>query len=218
MFAKLEITGVIEVMTGLHIGGSSAFAAIGAVDSPVIKDPLTGLPIIPGSTLKGKMRTLLAKQYNETQAAKPSQDAECILKLFGSAEKNKARSGKLLFSDAIMSNWEDLRKKGLTSRTEVKFENTINRLSGVANPRQIERVVRGSEFPLSMIYEVTDGSAVQEDFKMIREGLRLLEYDYIGGSGSRGYGKVRFRNLAVELAVGNLGEEDLGACRSILEG
>ena len=88
MFAKLEITGTIEVMTGMHIGGSSAFAAIGAVDSPVIKDPLTGLPIIPGSSLKGKMRTLLAKQYNEVVAANPDQDAECILTLFGSAKKN----------------------------------------------------------------------------------------------------------------------------------
>ena len=66
MFAKIEIRGIIEVVTGLHIGGSTAFSAIGAVDSPVVKDSLTNLPLIPGSSLKGKMRTLLAKQYNET--------------------------------------------------------------------------------------------------------------------------------------------------------
>ena len=218
MFAKIEITGIIEVVTGLHIGGSDAFAAIGAVDAPVIKDPLTGLPIIPGSSLKGKMRTLLAKQYNESPAANPSEDAECILKLFGSAAKAKARSGRLLFSDAIMSNWEDLRKKGLTSRTEIKFENGINRLSGVANPRQIERVVRGSEFPLSLIYEVEDSTSPAEDFRMIKEGFRLLEYDYIGGNGSRGYGKVKFRDLAADLVIGEVDPEILDECRSILEG
>lgn len=62
MYAKIQITGTIEVKTGMHIGGSSAYAAIGAVDSTVIKDVRTGLPMIPGSSLKGKMRTLLARQ------------------------------------------------------------------------------------------------------------------------------------------------------------
>ena len=54
MIAKVEITGILEVVTGLHIGGNSAFAAIGAVDSPVISDVRTRDPIIPGSSLKGK--------------------------------------------------------------------------------------------------------------------------------------------------------------------
>ena len=74
MYTKIQITGTIEVLTGMHIGGSSAFAAIGAVDSPVIKDVLSGCPMIPGSSLKGKMRTLLAKEYNESVADKPDQD------------------------------------------------------------------------------------------------------------------------------------------------
>lgn len=52
MFAKIEINGTIEIVTGLHIGGSSAFSAIGAVDSPVIKDGRTNMPMIPGSSLK----------------------------------------------------------------------------------------------------------------------------------------------------------------------
>ena len=53
MYAKIQITGNLEVKTGMHIGGSSAFAAIGAVDSPVIKDGRTQSPMIPGSSLKG---------------------------------------------------------------------------------------------------------------------------------------------------------------------
>lgn len=60
-FAKIKFSAQIRLETGLHIGASNAFAAIGAIDSPVIKDPITNLPIIPGSSLKGKMRTLLAK-------------------------------------------------------------------------------------------------------------------------------------------------------------
>lgn len=78
MYAKIQITGVIEVKTGMHIGGSSAFAAIGAVDSPVIKDVRSNQPMIPGSSLKGKMRTLLAKEYNMELAKKPDDDALCL--------------------------------------------------------------------------------------------------------------------------------------------
>ncbi len=216
MFAKLEITGTIEIVTGMHIGGSSAFAAIGAVDSPVIKDPLTGLPIIPGSSLKGKMRTLLAKKYNESFKVKPDQDAECILSLFGSAQKNAVRAGRLLFTDSVMSNWEELKRRGLTSRTEVKFENSISRTTAVANPRQIERVVRGSEFPMSLVYEVEDEDKIVSDFQIIEDGIRLLEYDYLGGSGSRGYGKIQFKDLSVDAVVGNVSDEILEECRNIL--
>lgn len=218
MFAKIEIQGIIEVVTGLHIGGSSAFSAIGAVDSPVVKDTLSGLPIIPGSSLKGKMRTLLAKKYNTTLVNTPNQDNEKIRDLFGYSEKEKARTGRLLFSDAIMSNWEELRKHGLTSRTEVKFENTISRTTAIANPRQIERVIRGSQFPLSLVYEVNDDKTdIVSDFRMIRDGLILLEYDYLGGNGSRGYGKIKFNDLTADLVVGFVDEAIMEECKAILE-
>ena len=67
MYGKIQISGQIEIMTGMHIGGSSQFSAIGAVDSPVIRDVTTSLPMIPGSSLKGKMRSLLAKKYNKNE-------------------------------------------------------------------------------------------------------------------------------------------------------
>ena len=86
MYAKIQITGTIEVLTGMHIGGSSAFAAIGAVDSPVIKDARENIPMIPGSSLKGKMRTLLAKEINTVVACKPDDDDERITRLFGTAK------------------------------------------------------------------------------------------------------------------------------------
>ena len=216
MFAKIEITGTIEVVTGMHIGGSSAFSAIGAVDSPVIKDMRTGYPIIPGSSLKGKMRSLLAKRYNTVFATTPDDDAECLTSLFGSAKKGNVRTGRLLFSDMLLGNWEELKKQGLTSKTEIKFENTIKRTTAVANPRQIERVIRGSEFPLYLVYEVVDEETLKKDFEILREGFRLLEYDYLGGSGSRGYGKIKIKNLYAEAVIGEVDTDVMEECQQIL--
>ena len=58
MFAKIEISGIVEAVTGIHIGGNDQFSAIGAIDSPVIRDKMSDNPIIPGSSLKGKFRSL----------------------------------------------------------------------------------------------------------------------------------------------------------------
>ena len=207
MYAKIQITGKLEVVTGMHIGGSSAFAAIGAVDSPVIKDSRENLPMIPGSSLKGKMRTLLAKEYNETVAAKPDEDNERIVRLFGSAKKGNIKRIRIHIADMVMANADEFRQRGTQSLTEIKFENTINRLTAVANPRQIERVIRGSEFALDMIYEVEEESEIVEDLSMLAEGMKLLQYDYLGGHGSRGYGKVRFKDVQADTVVGELDEK-----------
>lgn len=207
MYAKIQITGILEVVTGMHIGGSSAFAAIGAVDSPVIKDSRDNLPMIPGSSLKGKMRTLLAKEYNETVAAKPDDDNERIVRLFGSAKKGNIKRSRIQIADMVMVNADEFRQRGSQSLTEIKFENTINRLTAVANPRQIERVIRGSEFDLDMIYEVEEESEIVEDLSMLAEGMKLLQYDYLGGHGSRGYGKVRFKDVQADTVVGELDEK-----------
>ena len=187
MFAKIEISGKLEVVTGLHIGGSSAFSAIGAVDSPVVRDSRTNMPMIPGSSLKGKMRTLLAKRYNQTVAATPDDDADCLTELFGSAKKGRVKTSRILFSDMFLENKEELKQVGVEDPVEIKFENSINRATAVANPRQIERVVRGAQFPLQMIYEVKDEETLYKDLEILKEGFRLLQYDYLGGSGSRGY-------------------------------
>lgn len=216
MYAKIKISGDILVKTGMHIGGSSAFAAIGAVDSPVIKDVRTNLPMIPGSSLKGKMRSLLAKEFNEA-VVEPNHDDPRIIRLFGSA-KGKVKRSRLLFSDMVLANEGELRNAGLQSMTEVKFENSISRLTAVANPRQIERAVRGSIFELDLIYEVEEADELLEDMEMLAEGMKLLQYDYLGGSGSRGYGKVAFQNLEAELVVGKLDERQIEECNEILAG
>lgn len=217
MYAKIQITGEIEVKTGMHIGGSAAFAAIGAVDSPIIKDVRTNLPIIPGSSLKGKMRTLLAKAYNDKVASKPDDDAECLLRLFGCAKKEHVKRSRVLISDMLMINADELRQQGLQSLTEIKFENTINRATAVANPRQIERAIRGSSFGLDIVYEVENRDEVIEDMEILAEGFKLLQYDYIGGSGSRGYGKIAFKNLDAEVVVGELDEDIINKCNEVLQ-
>ncbi len=222
MFAKIEITGILEVKTGLHIGGNGAFAAIGAVDSPVIRDVRSDDPIIPGSSLKGKMRSLLAKMYNETTATNPDDDAECLTGLFGSAKKDKKKDkveihvGRVLFSDMFLQNKEELKKQNIYRATEVKFENSINRSTAVANPRQLERVIRGAEFGLNLVYEYKDDETMLQDFEILRDGFKLLQYDYLGGSGSRGYGKVAFRDLHVEVLVGEVNEEIVDKCQDLL--
>lgn len=182
VFAKIKLTAQIRLETGLHIGTNNAFAAIGATDSPVIKDPITNLPIIPASSIKGKMRTLLAKAYNETLAEKPGEDGEILSRLFGNSSDNRYKVGRLIFRDAFLINKEKLDSLGVKSYTEVKFENTIDRITAVATPRQIERAIRTSAFNFELIYEITDESQeqVEEDFKVILDGLKLLELDYQG--------------------------------------
>lgn len=215
MYAKIEITGIIESVTGMHIGGSTEFAAIGAVDSPVIRDAQTNHPMIPGSSLKGKLRSLLARQYNqEVIVATPNDDDERILRLFGSSEKPHRRS-RLIFSDMVLSNADELKAAGV-SETEVKFENAINRISAEANPRQIERSVRGGKYKLNLIYNAEKEEEIAEDMQTLRDGLKLLEYDYLGGHGSRGYGKVKIYDIDADCVAGEIAEDTMDRCRAIL--
>lgn len=220
MYSKIQITGVLETKTGMHIGGSSAFSAIGAVDSPVIKDVRTGKPMVPGSSLKGKIRTLLAKKYNEA-VVNPDNDAECIRRVFGSAKKdkdNKVHASKIIVSDMFLLNEDEIRNRGIESLTEVKFENSINRATAVANPRQIERAIKGLQFGIDMIYEVDNGKEdeVIDDIKLLAEGMKMLEYDYLGGSGSRGYGKVQFFDMTAKVVIGALDDSVVAEVNEVL--
>ena len=203
MYAKITILADIEIITGMHIGTGDSFSAIGAVDSTVIRDPVTMLPIIPGSSLKGKMRYLLAKYLNKgILLNEPNKDREEVIRMFGNSEKPITRA-RLKFNDCFMKNADELQKRRV-SPTEVKYENTISRKTAVANPRQLERVVRGSIFSMELFYELygEDTKEVFEDFKNIKLAFRLLEYDYLGGHGTRGSGRIKFNNLKAEAAKG----------------
>lgn len=221
MYGKIEISGKIELLTGMHIGASDSFAAIGAIDTPVIKDPISGLPLIPGSSLKGKMRTLLAKQYNAKALAKWEEDDEKITRLFGSSKSVKNGNpvqSRILFSDVIMENLDEIKSHGVDTPTEEKKENSIDRATGIANPRVIERVIKGATFPLQIIYNIDCSEEVVEDFQTIADGLKLLQYDYLGGHGSRGYGRIAISDVQIEVVVGDVEDDVMEQCEAIIEG
>lgn len=219
----IAIEGQIELLTGLHIGGGSDAMHIGGVDNPVIKHPHTQEPYIPGSSVKGKVRSLLEWYYGLVeythgspfgfkQIDKVSADqkdaAFNLVKLFGASggdiSKNDAQKigpTRITVRDAMpTSAWlEDIKEKSLLL-TEAKSENTINRISGTAdNPRQSERVPSGASFDFSLQIKVLEGDDEQALVNMVLTGLKLLEQDALGGSGSRGYGRVQFK-LKDELA------------------
>lgn len=207
-----KITGNIELVTGLHIGGSDTEMSIGGTDNPVIKNPISKQPYIPGSSIKGKMRSLLewdlgvvglceGKPLSFEHLAKISnpddqQQAQTLLKLFGGAPMPTTEQAliidigptRLSFWDCELdSNW--VKNQGSNLLTEIKTENTIDRIKGGAeHPRHVERVPAGAVFQFALSMRVHD----DEDLTpMLLRGLHLLELTGLGGSSSRGYGKIK---------------------------
>lgn len=204
ILGKLIITGELKLLTGMHIGAGNDFASIGAVDSVIVRDSITKKPYIPGSSIKGKMRYLLARVYSANGKLQNCKD-ECakIGRLFGQSEKYISR---LQFSDIFFNDEsEALIEKMDTDLylSEIKFENTINRITAVANPRQLERVPAGSVFDFRLVYNVENIEELEEDLGNINKCINLLKDDYLGGHGTRGYGRVEFDNLEFKFKAYN---------------
>jgi len=222
LLGKLEIRGRLECLTGLHIGASKETMEIGALDSPVVRDPISKSPYIPGSSLKGKLRALLEKanpgllpnrsggsgtRRHECEDWDPKEQTPGALycpvcRLFGSTgpgEKNRNFPARLKVRDLHLINKEELEAidTGLYM-TEWKFENGIDRVTSAANPRNIERVPRGALFSFSMVYDVEDTDTMGEDLQNLNLAIRLLHDDSLGGHGSRGYGQVRLDFESIE--------------------
>ena len=197
---KIIIQGDLTIKTGMHIGGGSDYAPIGAVDSPFIRDSLTQEPIIPGSSLKGKIRTLLARYRSEKNIVNSiDEDDDVIKRLFGSTRPQTI--SRLQFQDLFISEETKLLFESIDTDTymgEVKFENTINRVTSVAMPRQIERVPAGTKFVFKLVYTLIDKDEVEEDLRILRTGLELLQLDYLGGHGTRGYGRISIDNVTIK--------------------
>ena len=212
LLEKVIIRAVLTVKTGLHIGGSSDYAPIGAVDSVFVRDPLTKQPMIPGSSVKGKMRTLLAKTRNGGGIGNsPDNDEEVVLRLFGSAQKNHILFSRLQFSDSFVKDTSIKQFSSLDTDTylgEVKFENNIDRATGMATPRQIERVPAGMQFDFQLVYNLENKEESGEDMEVLRDGFRLLQLDYLGGHGSRGYGRVAFSDFSVTRVDAHTGKAE----------
>lgn len=192
MYGKILIECDMIIRTGMHIGAADAFSAIGAVDSQVVRDLRTGDPIVPGSSLKGKLRTLLARSLSGDIQNMPKHDDDNIVikRLFGSAKPVQA--ARLQFADCFVNNKAQMEKVGLT---EVKAENGIDRIKSIANPRFIERVTAGTSFAVRIVYEIADESQMEEDLRLLAKGMKLLQLDYLGGHGTRGSGRVSFNHF-----------------------
>lgn len=229
---KYVLAGRIVCVTGLHIGASAAGLEIGGVDNPVMKDPLTEYPYIPGSALKGKLRSLFEWSVGLVSPQSAQQDkysahdcrelkkkrdevsddngrtrwdnAFALARLFGpaSAEEDvRQRAGptRLTVRDTFPANdtvakWEEW--LGEKTYTEIKTENSLDRVTSEATPRPMERVPAGSEFNFEMIVDVYRADD-HELFKDLFTAMRLLENSALGGSGSRGHGQIEFRGLSL---------------------
>ena len=222
---KIFLTGTITALTGLHIGGHSGDLDIGGIDNPIIRNAFDRQPYIPGSSLRGKMRGLLDRNYNNPLNKRVGRDVrvhECetladykgcpVCQVFGVAPQRALR-GETMPTRVIVRDTR-LTDESLTALdrvdmdtdfTEIKTEVAIDRITSAATPRQQERVPAGATFgPFQIVHSLYTLDADEDEsqlhaelafFDTVLTGIELLEDDYLGGSGSRGYGQIAFENL-----------------------
>lgn len=215
---RLTGSAEIRILTGLHIGAGNDRIEIGGIDNPVLKHPHTNEPYIPGSSIKGRIRFLLEWAFgkvrddgkpwgSDDKAHQTNDPADPILRIFGNALKDwKGGPTRLIVRDApLKPEWVKETLAAGLPLTEEKTEVVIDRIQGKAHdkigPRQTERVPAGAVFEFAFgfrLYDTGDGGKRDQDcFNWFLGGLSLLEQDALGGSGSRGYGRIRFDNLVV---------------------
>ncbi|MDE0426612.1 MAG: type III-A CRISPR-associated RAMP protein Csm3 [Candidatus Poribacteria bacterium] len=178
LHGHIIISGILSCQSGIFIGGAEDTLQIGGVDKSVIRNPLTGEPYIPGSSLKGKLRSITerivtAAHNQPLRANRPGGDRErkvwrhecddfgdaktCQLcRVFGatgSVATNDNYPGALLVRDSTLFNKDDLLQDGLPI-IETKMENAIDRLTSAAHPRTFERVPAGAQFAFELIYRI----------------------------------------------------------------
>ena len=196
---KIKINTTIELITGLHIGGGSDNVEIGGIDNPVIKiSTKDNQPYIPGSSLKGKMRCLLEQIAGNPKVGGNQE----IDNLFGSSDAKNPAPSKIIVRDALLTpeSVDSLKNRDTMDMpyTEGKWENVIDRVKGTAeHPRQTERVPAGVFFNAEFILNIWDDDNETDMINLFKKGIRAIENDYLGGSGSRGYGQIRFGEMKV---------------------
>lgn len=193
---KIIYTGKIVLKTGLHIGGTNAALNIGGPDKFVVRNPINNIPYIPGSSLKGKLRSLIEiKNGCSKVSTDPNSESG---KLFGVAGGNdNTRPSRLIVRDAELDTES---KPGMFENTDLPFtesktEVNIDRVTSKANPRTFERVPAGAEFKLSMVLNIFEGEDEKELEGILFKAIEMLHDDYLGGQGSRGYGQVEIKDL-----------------------
>lgn len=199
---KIIIIGEIEALTGLMIGGSNTTMGIGGPDKMVIRNPINNHPYIPGSSIKGKMRSLLELSYGYIGNKKmgkvengPDENPDHeSTQLFGTARTDtRQRPSRLICRDGFLLNPSELAGTDLPY-TEAKTEVVIDRITSQAIPRTFERVPAGAKFGLNIVVNIFNEDTYKDQFQTLTfKALQLLQDDYLGGSGSRGNGQVKFK-------------------------
>lgn len=194
LIKKIKINTKLTLVTGLHIGGNSDNVEIGGIDNPVIKMATkNNQPYIPGSSLKGKMRCLLEQIAGSKEIGGNPE----INNLFGYSQNRQP--SKLIVRDAVLTDESVKMLRECDNLdmpfTESKYENTIDRVSATANPRQSERIPARAEFDVEFVINVWDDDKENDLYNLLRKGMDALENDYLGGNGSRGYGQIKFGEL-----------------------
>ncbi len=225
LYGKVVIRGVFRTLTGLHVGAGREAIAIGSLDNPVITDPVTKQPYVPGSSLKGKLRSLLERReargkpsfFNrdigrrgfpiKIHVCETKEEAySCpVCRVFGSSggrnDQGSNFPARIRVRDAYLTSYSEkfLREADTDLLyTEVKNENALDRITAAANPRPVERVPAGTDFTFELVYDVENLEHLQEDLENLAYCLAVLEDDYLGGHGSRGYGKIKFLLSSVQ--------------------
>ncbi len=220
LIGRVVLTGQIKAVTGLHIGTSKDALEIGGVDMPIVRNPVDRTPYIPGSSLKGKMRSLweklsgtrsnfqIGKSENEAKQVwihmctdKTSINTCPVCLIYGTTgDTSKDAPARLMVRDIPLD--KSSLPETVVDFTEVKWEAAIDRVTSAATPRQMERVPAGAVFgPLELVFSFYGADDVKR-FADVLTALQLVEDDFLGGQGSRGSGKVRFEALQLTLRVG----------------
>ncbi len=191
LIKKVFISGEIEALTGLHIGSKNIGLSIGSTDNTVIRHPVTQEPYIPGSSLRGKMRSLI-ERFQGRFGHKPMSEAikrgpyvggedgkgidHYICKVFGvpadEAQKYDIPPSRLLVRDGHLMpgpesepgsvEWLKNAKNTDMPFTEVKTEVVIDRVTSAAMPRPLERVPAGARFSLNMVLNIWEEDKTRE--------------------------------------------------------
>lgn len=205
------IQGEIVCETGLHIGGAKESIEIGGIDNIVMRDSISKMPYIPGSSIKGKIRSLM--ELNNPQASSniiknkgnTCKCGSCLpCQIFGNAadEVNEGQlkgPTRIIVRDcfptpATLEKWTEAEE--VVGGAELKYENTLNRITSEAKPRNQERVPKDSSFGFEIIFSSFEDDN-PENLQGVFESMMLLEDNYLGGSGTRGYGKIKFQNITL---------------------
>lgn len=210
LHGRIFLEGQIKALTGLRIGGSPGALAIGGVDAPILRNPIDQIPYIPGSSLKGKMRSLWEK-FNGVDMEHPINNVKIhvcqnettyqncpVCQIYGTLGQGDASfPTRIVVRDVTLDKDSFKGAKTDLPYSEVKWEAAIDRITSAATPRQIERVPAGAIFPdMQIVFNVYD-AADHERFLNVLTALQLVEDDYLGGHGSRGSGRIQFQKLNI---------------------